>query len=263
MDFALVLDIVFLVILLISAVVAFLRGFVREVLTIVGLVGASLVAFGAGPKLTPGMERWLTSGIAAEDLETAKLWGFVPYDIAAAVFTYAGLFVITLIVLSIISHYIAKGVQAMGLGPVDRSLGVVFGILRGLVLIGLLYMPFHILMDKKDKDEWFATSHTFTYVEGTSEILLGFMPESWGRKSAEDSAEDEGLDPLKDLTGENDESSTVPDNMGTDEDAAEDLQNDKSSNGYNDLQRDTIDTLIKNQDAIKEIIKGMPSKDGQ
>lgn len=262
MDFALILDIVFLVIILISAVVAFLRGFVREVLTIIGLVGASLVAFGAGPKLTPGMERWLTSGIAAEDLETAKLWGFVPYDIAAPVFAYAGLFVVTLIVLSIISHYIAKGVQAMGLGPVDRSLGVVFGVLRGLVLIGLLYMPFHILMDQKDKDEWFGTSNTFTYVEGTSQILLGFMPESWGRKSAEGEEDKEELDPLKDLTGENNESEPAKD-VGTDEDAAEEINSDKPSNGYNDLQRDTIDTLIKNQDAIKDIINRMPSSAGQ
>lgn len=254
MDFALILDIVVLVIILISSVVAFLRGFVREVLTILGLGGAAMMALAAGPKLAPGIERWLTDGIA--DVADEKLWGFVPYPIAASVFAYAGLFVMTLIVLSIISHFIAKSVHAVGLGPVDRSLGVVFGILRGLVLIGLLYMPFHILMDDKDKEEWFSKSHTFTYVEYTAEVLTSMMPESWQRVPDEDAEKDkEELDPLKNLTGENDEKTSK---IGTDEDAAE---KQKDGSKYDDIQRKAIDILIENQDKIKDTMEKIPSNE--
>jgi membrane protein required for colicin V production len=251
MDFALILDIVVVVILLISSVVAFLRGFVREVLTIVGLAGASITALTAGPKLAPGLESWLTSDLG-KDADNAKMWDMIPYDIAAGFLSYAGLFVITLVVLSLISHWIAKSVHAIGLGPVDRSLGVVFGIVRGLVLIGLLYMPFHILMQAKDKDDWFGSSNTFSYVEYTSEFLMAFLPESWNKKE-EDEGEEEDLDPLKNLTGEDDKENAPSD---TDEEKAEK----ETSTGYGDIERQAIDVLIQNQDKIKDIIQGVPNE---
>lgn len=248
MDFALILDIVVLVIMVISGIVAFLRGFVREVLTILGLGGAALTALTAGPMLAPGLENWLTDGQPAD--EVGKMWGFVPYDIAAAVFAYAGLFVVTLIIMSLISHWIAKSVHAIGLGPVDRSLGVVFGILRGLVLIGLLYMPFHLLMDQKDKDSWFGESSLHSYVEYTSEIMMVLMPESLQKDD-----EEEEVDPLGDLTGEEDipasETQTLPD-TGTDEEAADQEQ---TGQGYESLQRRAIDELIKNQDKIMDMME--------
>jgi membrane protein required for colicin V production len=252
MDFALILDIVVVVILLISSVVAVLRGFVREVLTIVGLAGASITALTAGPKLAPGLESWLTSDLG-KDAEDAKMWDMIPYDIAAGFLSYAGLFVITLVVLSLISHWIAKSVHAIGLGPVDRSLGVVFGIVRGLVLVGLLYMPFHILMQAKDKDDWFGSSHTFSYVEYTSEFLMAFLPESWNKDTKEDDSE-EDLDPLKNLTGEDAKEDTQ--NSDTDEEKAEE----KSSTGYDDIERQAIDVLIQNQDKIKDLIQGVPNE---
>ena len=219
------------------------------VLTIVGLAGAAIVALTAGPVLAPGLEDWLTSDIAADDLEEARLWGYVPYDIAASAMAYLGLFIITLIVLSIISHYIAKSVHAVGLGPVDRSLGVVFGLVRGFILIGLLYLPFHILMNKEEKEDWFGTSFTKTYVEYSSEMMLSFMPESWTRNSEGDES-DEMPDPLKDLTGENDD----PD-IGTDEDAAEEEKDDETSMGYDDMERQAIDALIENQEKMRDLIR--------
>ena len=171
-----------------------------------------------------------------------KLWGFVPYDIAAAVFAYAGVFVITLIIMSLISHWIAKSVHAIGLGPIDRSLGVVFGIVRGLILIGLLYMPFHLLMDDKDKESWFGTSATHGYVEELSDVMSAIMPESM-QADDEDATTEEEVDPLGDLTGENQSTNTVrplPD-TGTDEDAAD------ASIGYDANDRKAIDSLIQDQ----------------
>ena len=254
MDFALILDIVVLVILLVSAAVAFLRGFVREVLTIVGLVGAALVSLTAGPALSPGIEGWLTADLPADtDLEKARLWGYVPYDVAAAAISYLGLFVVTLIVLSVISHFIAKSVHAVGLGPVDRSLGVVFGLARGFVLVGLLYLPFHILMNKEEKDDWFGTSHALPYVEYSSDMMLALMPESWTRTDEEDA--EEKLDPLKDLTGEGAEKKDI----GTDEDAAEPQE----GIGYDDMERKAIDTLIENQDRIKQLMDNKKQEDGK
>ena len=255
MDFALIMDIVVLVIIFVSAAVAFLRGFVREVLTIIGLVGAALVALTAGPALTPGLEGWLVSDIPAdESVNDAMLWGYIPYDVAAAAISYLGLFIITLIILSIISHYIAKSVHAVGLGPVDRSLGVVFGIARGFVLIGLLYLPFHILMNDEEKEEWFGDSNTATYVEYSSNMMLTLMPESWTRTSEDN--EEGDIDPLKNLTGENDKKKASKKDVGTDESAAE-----EDGIGYDDIEREAIDRLIENQDRLKEIMNKSNDKD--
>jgi membrane protein required for colicin V production len=252
MDFALILDVVVIAILLISSVVAFLRGFVREVLTILGLGGAALTALVAGPEMAPAIEEWLLGGRPADTEE--QLWGMIPYDIAAVVIAYAGLFIMTLIVLSIISHFIAKSIHAMGLGPVDRSLGVVFGVARGLLLIGLLYLPFHILMEEDEKEEWFATSHSYNYVSLTSDFILGFIPESWERSFEKQDVEpEEETDPLRDLTGENDGDNNPAPAIGTDESAAEDGQ---SENQPRSIKNQTIDVLIDNQDRIKDLIQG-------
>lgn len=262
MDFALILDCVVLVILVISSVVAFLRGFVREVLTILGLGGAAITALTAGPMLAPGIENWLTDGKTAE--EAGKMWGFVPYDIAASVFAYAGLFVITLILMSLVSHWIAKSVHAIGLGPVDRSLGVVFGIIRALVLIGLLYMPFHLLMEEKDKQEWFGDAVTISYVEYTADIMSALMPESLQRDESD--KDDDDADPLKNLTGEENEPGKTGDpqslpDTGTDEEEASRQQESQSSGtGYRNVQRQAIDALIENQDKIKDIVNGDSAK---
>ena len=242
MDFALILDVVVVAILLISCVISFLRGFVREILTIFGIFGAAITALVAGPKLSPGIESWLLGDLPPDTEE--KLWGFVPYDLAAPVIAYAGLFIVTLILLSVISHYIAKSVHALGLGPVDRSLGVVFGLARGLLLIGLLYLPFYILMEEKDKEELFASSHSYSYVEYTSGFLVSIMPESLKRDAKEDSTE-EPVDPLKDLTGENDEP-TDSSSSGTEEPEAE--------NQSRTLEERAIDVLMDNQDTIKDMI---------
>lgn len=255
MDFALILDIVVLTILLLSCVVAFLRGLVREVLTILGFGGAGMTAFIGGPKMAPGIEGWLTADLAADS--EAKLWGFVPYDIAAMAFAYVGLFVITLVVMSVVSHYIAKTVHAVGLGAVDRSLGVVFGVLRGLVLIGLLYMPFHILMEDKDKDEWFGQSHSFDYVEQTSQFMTDFMPESWSRETGEDmtndesaaegDSEEEEVDPLKNLTGEKEVEQKEIDKPAT----SKIIGQETIENGV-----EALNVLIENQDKIQNMIQG-------
>lgn len=248
MDFSLILDCIVIVIIIVSAAVAFLRGFVREVLTILGLVGASLTALTAGPMLAPGIEEWFINNNGGEP---GKIMGFVPYDIAASVCAYAGLFIISMIVLSIISHWIAKSVHAIGLGPVDRSLGVVFGIIRAIVLIGLLYMPFHLLMEKNDKENWFGDSFTHSYVEYSADLLSGLMPE--GIQKDDEGEEKEELDPLNGLTGDDKpakpEIQPLPD-TGTDEEAADAEQ----SGGYNDLQRRAIEGLIEHQDKIRGII---------
>lgn len=115
-------DIVVITIIAISTVIAFLRGFVREMLTIGSWIGAALVTLYGYPVLKPTFEQWISNKLFA--------------DIVGGI----ALFLVSLIVLSIFSHYVARFVRGSALTAVDRSLGLLFGLVRGAVLVSLAYM---------------------------------------------------------------------------------------------------------------------------
>ncbi len=106
----------------ISALVAFLRGFVREMLTMGSWIGAALVTIYGFPAAQPKFEHWISSKLGA--------------DITAVI----ALFIGSLIVFSILSHMIARLVRGSALTAVDRSLGLLFGLIRGVILVSLAYM---------------------------------------------------------------------------------------------------------------------------
>jgi len=115
-------DIIVIAVVALSALIAFLRGFVREVLTIGSWLAASLVTLYGFPLLQPKFEQWISSKLAA--------------DIVCGI----SLFIGSLIVFSIISHMLARFVRGSALTAVDRSLGLLFGLVRGAILVSLAYM---------------------------------------------------------------------------------------------------------------------------
>lgn len=171
---AAIIDIAVILILLISAGVAFFRGFIREVLTIVGVIGAALASLMFGKMVTPLTRGWF--GVV-EGESSEKLFDLIPYSIVADVSAYAGIFLIVFIILQLASHFISASARAVGLGPVDRTLGVVFGLIRGLILLAILYLPFSAILTDKQKESWLEGSVTFMYIESTSEWLAGFLPD--------------------------------------------------------------------------------------
>jgi membrane protein required for colicin V production len=171
-----IIDIAVAVIVIISAIISFLRGLIRETLTIAGVVGGFFAAIYFGPKLAPTFSNWL--GVAEDPENIEKLFDIVPMNIVADICAYATVFIVVVIAISVISHFTAGAAKAMGLGPIDRTLGVIFGIGRAIILLGLLYLPFHLLMDQPSKDKYFAESKTHRLIEGTSEFLTRFLPSS-------------------------------------------------------------------------------------
>jgi membrane protein required for colicin V production len=105
-----------------SALVAFLRGFVREMLTMGSWIGAALVTIYGFPLAQAKFEHWISSKLGA--------------DITGVVALFLG----SLIVFSILSHMVARLVRGSALTAVDRSLGLLFGLLRGVIIVSLAYM---------------------------------------------------------------------------------------------------------------------------
>lgn len=184
---AAIFDLGVVLILLISAGVSFFRGFIREVLTIVGVIGGALAALMFGKSLTPITRGWF--GIV-EGEDPGKLFNMIPKEIAADIAAYVAIFLTVFIILQLASHFFSAMIAAVGLGPVDRTLGVVFGLARGILFLGLLFLPVLALGildnpvstgDGKEttyRESYFSNSKTLFYVEGTSKWIRDFMPDS-------------------------------------------------------------------------------------
>lgn len=170
-----VIDAIVIAVLFISALIAFFRGFIREVLTILGVVGGLAASYYGGPYLDPYMQNWL--GIDEDFKKPQKLFDLIPYEYVADALSYGSIFILVVIILSILSHTVAEKAKKVGLGAVDRSLGVVFGLVRGALLMALLYLPFYLLISEEKKEEWFADSKTHVYLSMTAEKMAEFLPE--------------------------------------------------------------------------------------
>jgi membrane protein required for colicin V production len=153
-------DAAILVILLISALLAFARGFVREVLSIVGWVGAALIAVWAFPQVSPIARTYITNELIA--------------DVAAGV----GVFVVALIVLSAIAHLLARTVRGSAMNAVDRSLGFLFGIFRGAVIVCLGWLLLEFLLPEADqRPPWIGQARALPLVERGAAMIKSLVPE--------------------------------------------------------------------------------------
>ncbi|MCB1650478.1 MAG: CvpA family protein [Alphaproteobacteria bacterium] len=232
-----IIDIIVLAVLLISALIAFLRGFIREVLTIAGVVGGLAAAYFGGPHLIPHMAGWL--GIK-EGEEVKRLFDIIPYDLLATVLSYGAIFIVVVIILSIVSHFLAETAKKFGLGAIDRTLGFIFGLLRGVVILGLLYMPVHLFVEQDAKESWFANSKTQFYLEKTSAFLAGFLPEDTTKALKEEAEKMEDTNATRKKLEEIDLLKKQEDQQAT---PAQPESN--NGEGYNDEFRQNMDQLIE------------------
>lgn len=136
-----VVDGVVALIILISAILAFSRGFVREFMSIVGWLLAAVVAFIFAPQVEP-----IVSEIPyLKDV----IGGNCQFAVLAS---FAAVFVVVLIVVSIFTPLFSGLVANSALGPMDRGLGFLFGIARGVVLIAVALIVYDIAIGEPSSD---------------------------------------------------------------------------------------------------------------
>ncbi len=219
-----------------------MRGFIREVLTIAGVGGGLVAAYFGGPILNPYMQKWF--GVEP-DVDPERLFGVIPYDVLATVLSYGVIFITVVIVLSVVSHMLAEAARSVGLGAVDRTFGFIFGLVRGILLLGLLYLPVHLFFDEGAKEAWFKDSKTHFYLEKTAAAMETFLPEDIeeeAEKAQEDAEELGGTmrDTLKgiDLLNKDDKQD------------AETLEDEKLE-GYQEDFREQMDELFEEKSEDK------------
>lgn len=153
------LDLVAIGILLLSAGLAFLRGFVHEVLSIAAWVGAAFAALYGLPLAQPEARTYISNHLAA--------------DIAAGVV----LFLVSLLVLSLITGALARRVQSSSLNSLDRSLGFLFGLVRGAVIIALAFIVLEwFLPSSGPRPAWITMARGLPMMERGADVLRSLVP---------------------------------------------------------------------------------------
>jgi membrane protein required for colicin V production len=153
------LDVILIGVMLISAVLAMIRGFMREVLSIAAWVVAALATLYSYGKLVP----------------YAK--GYVNNDIVATGAVVAGTFLLTLLVVSVVTVRFSDMVLDSRVGALDRTLGFLFGLARGLIIVVVAFLFFAWLVPSKTQPAWVANAKSKVVLQSTGDWLMSMLPD--------------------------------------------------------------------------------------
>ncbi len=156
------LDIILIAMMLISGILAMIRGFSREVLSISSWIIAGLAAMVFYKSLSPTVAGY-TASITTNEL--------IPDVIAGTV-----IFLVALILVSLITLKIADFIVDSRVGALDRTLGFVFGAVRGALLVTVLLM-FFINFFPDDQPRWIADAKSKPLLESMGESMVNMIPD--------------------------------------------------------------------------------------
>ncbi|HWV96561.1 MAG TPA: CvpA family protein [Xanthobacteraceae bacterium] len=206
-----ILDLVLLAVMLISGLLAMVRGFMREILSIAAWGTAALVTLYSYQKLLP----------------TAKT--YIASDTLASIAVIAGVFIATLIVVSIITVRISDMILDSRIGALDRTLGFLFGLARGLLIVVVAFLFFAWLVPAKQRPDWVSNAKSLTMLQSTGDWLMSLLP---------DDPENTILKRFKKTKPEDEQTDAEPATPG-------------SNGGYSKPARDSLKQLIDGKPATR------------
>ena len=155
-------DIVVIAIILVSALFAFIRGFVREVLSVAAWVVAIVAAIFGFPFLRPIVGRHIEIGPVADAV------------------TAISIFLVALVIASIVSHLLSRNVQTSNFRALDRSLGLLFGVARGALVVCALFLLADWFFPPDERPVWITQARTLPLVQQGAtelkELVKDFLP---------------------------------------------------------------------------------------
>lgn len=152
------LDLIVLGIIGISGLFAFARGFVREALSIGAWVASAFVAVYAFPTARP-IARNLISNPAVADIVAG-----------------AALFLAALIILTLATAALASRVKGSSLSALDRTLGFIFGLVRGAVIACLLWIVLGWAWPEPEWPDWAQKARLKPFLESGAATLKALVP---------------------------------------------------------------------------------------
>jgi len=151
-------DLTVVVVIVLSGLFAMARGFVREVLSLASWVGAALVTL------------W-GFGVARPYTRT-----LIDSTLLADIVTGVALFICSLILFSMIGGGIASLVRGTGLNALDRTLGFLFGLVRGALIVAILWLGLGWAFKAEEHPVWLREARVVPLVERLADFLRGLVP---------------------------------------------------------------------------------------
>ncbi len=153
------LDLALLLIVAVSALLSMVRGFTREVLAIASWGAAAISAYYLHPYLLP----YVTPYIAKEAI--------------ARIVAIAGVFFVTLVIVSILTVKLSDAILDSKVGALDRTLGFIFGAARGFLLGVVAFLFFTWLVPTNKQPDWVATAKSKPLLQATGDQIIAMLPE--------------------------------------------------------------------------------------
>lgn len=240
------IDVFIAVVLLTSAILSFFRGFVSEMLGVGSWIVAGIVGFYTMPYLEPFMLKYVHKPLFAN---------LISLTVVA---------IVTLVVLTIVCSKITGKVRKSVLNRLDHFLGFIFGCVRGIIILVLIYFLLMTLAPK-NLEQMQKKSKTFPYLERATESIKEHLPESLfdNPTKPEDKKSDE-IEELIEKLNNAPEKKTGKKTSGTKKEKKVKPENDKNNDlfealnnpqveekpvnpekqGYNKKERDELDKLF-------------------
>jgi len=152
-------DYILIAIVGLSMVLSLWRGFVREIISLIGLVAAFLIASRLSGRTGDFLGQWITNPTGA--------------DVAG----FALVFVIVMIVVGLVGTIIRRLVDLAALTATDRTLGMFFGAARGMLLIALCFLVY--TSHSKPDASWLKQSQLTPYAIELGDMLGGMIPQGY------------------------------------------------------------------------------------
>lgn len=153
------LDIIVLAVMLLSGLLAMVRGFMREILSIAAWASAAIVTIMFYQRFVP---------VAKE---------YVDNDIVATAAVIGGLFIGTLIIASIITVRVSDMILDSRIGALDRTLGFLFGLGRGLLIVVVAFLFYDWLAPKNTQPNWVTSAKSLGMLQSTGKWLMDRLPD--------------------------------------------------------------------------------------
>ena len=157
------LDILLIAIMLISGLLAMMRGFNREALTVFAWGGAGFAAWVMFPILKEPIREKLDPNILADTVNAG------------------GVFIMVLVIISVISMRFADVVLDSQIGALDRTFGFIFGIVRGFLLVTIAFLFFNWLVRPQTQPQWVTDARTHALLKETGNSIMSWMPDEFSK----------------------------------------------------------------------------------
>jgi len=142
---------------ILSALISLMRGFVKEALSL----ATWIMAFWVSLTFVDALESVLSSHI-----ETPSVRMLVAFSI---------LFIVTLIIGAMVNHFVSLAVKKTGLSGTDRLIGVLFGTARGVLVVSALVLLG--ILTEVNRDPWWNASAFIPLLEPIAAWMAAFLPE--------------------------------------------------------------------------------------